>query len=210
MIRADALDAGLARVPALARAAIAALILCGLILAMVVDRAMILRNGATVRLATEPVDPRDLFRGDYVILRYEISRLNLTRLGLPEAEQMQSGDMILVGLREGPNGKAQAARVVRPGAPRDAGLTWLQARVEHVANCSVRLDDPAAACAPTDRMVRVTYGLESYFVPQGEGRAIETTSASRVDIMASVSASGRAAIKALLIDGKPVYEEPPY
>jgi hypothetical protein len=47
-------------------------------------------------------------------------------------------------------------------------------------------------------------------VPQGEGRAIETTDKARVEVVAAVSASGQAAIKRLLIDGKPVYAEPPY
>ena len=38
------------------------------------DRALGLR-GETIRLRTVPVDPRDLLRGDYVILGYEISRI---------------------------------------------------------------------------------------------------------------------------------------
>ena len=33
-----------------------------------------LRRAATVLLETAPVDPRDLVRGDYVILNYKISR----------------------------------------------------------------------------------------------------------------------------------------
>ena len=34
-----------------------------------------LRTGREIVLKTVPVDPRDLFRGDYVTLRYDISRL---------------------------------------------------------------------------------------------------------------------------------------
>src|SRR5688500_4585292 len=34
------------------------------------------RLGTEVILATVPVDPRDLFRGDYVVLNYEISSLH--------------------------------------------------------------------------------------------------------------------------------------
>ena len=59
------------RVPLLPRYILAALLLCGLILAMVYQRAEILRNGQEVRLEIVPVDPRDLFRGDYVILDYQ-------------------------------------------------------------------------------------------------------------------------------------------
>jgi uncharacterized membrane-anchored protein len=56
----------------------------------------------------------------------------------------------------------------------------------------------------------VRYGLESYFVPQGEGKKIEQTPRGRLEVVAAVAASGQAAIKRLLIDGNPVYDEPPY
>src|SRR5690606_35209140 len=42
---------------------------------LIVDRALLIKNGREVRLAVVPVDPRDLLRGDYVILSYPISRL---------------------------------------------------------------------------------------------------------------------------------------
>ncbi len=56
----------------------------------------------------------------------------------------------------------------------------------------------------------IAYGLESYFVPQGEGRRIETTPKARIEVVAAVAGDGTAAIKRLLIDGKLVYAEPPY
>jgi uncharacterized membrane-anchored protein len=56
----------------------------------------------------------------------------------------------------------------------------------------------------------VRYGLESYFVPQGEGKNIEATEKARLEVVAAVTPSGQSAIKRLLIDGKPVYDEPPY
>ena len=46
-------------------------------------------------------------------------------------------------------------------------------------------------------------------VPQGEGRAIEQArNEGKVAIVAAVAPDGRAAIKRLLLDGKPVYDEP--
>ena len=39
---------------------------------MIAGRAAILRNGQEVLLKVEPIDPRDLLRGDYVRLGYEI------------------------------------------------------------------------------------------------------------------------------------------
>ncbi|EKD26938.1 MAG: hypothetical protein ACD_79C00965G0006, partial [uncultured bacterium] len=40
------------------------------------EREMVLLKGDTVFIRTEPVDPRDIFRGDYVRLNYEISRFS--------------------------------------------------------------------------------------------------------------------------------------
>ena len=47
---------------------------------MLWDRISLLRDGQAILLDVEPVDPRDLFRGDYVILSYPISRMK-TRNG---------------------------------------------------------------------------------------------------------------------------------
>jgi uncharacterized membrane-anchored protein len=194
------------RVPLPVRVGVAALVLCGLILAMVIERASILRNGATVKLATTPVDPRDLFRGDYVILTYEISSINQTRLGL--VSDITPGEIIHVGVKAGANGRADVVGLARKDQPREAGLVWLQATAFGSTRCNTtRAGDN---CSERDSILRVTYGLESFFVPEGQGKAIETTPSSRVEVIAAVSTSGKAAIKSLLIDGKPVYDEPPY
>ena len=44
------------------------------------EREYILRNGKIIYLRTAPIDPRDLFRGDYVRLNYEISRIWFNRI----------------------------------------------------------------------------------------------------------------------------------
>ena len=55
----------------------------------------------------------------------------------------------------------------------------------------------------------IRYNLESYFVPEGEGRKLEDVrNKGKLSVVAAVLPSGRAAIKRLLIDGQPVYEEP--
>jgi uncharacterized membrane-anchored protein len=45
-----------------------------------------LRTGEEVLLKTLPVDPRDLFRGDYVILRYDVSRVDTTATALKASD----------------------------------------------------------------------------------------------------------------------------
>jgi uncharacterized membrane-anchored protein len=202
-------DALAARVPLPLRALLGGLILCGLILALVLDRASILRNGQEVRLATLPIDPRDLFRGDYVILNYEISQISLTRLNA-EGLNPRDGEALYVTLRPGADGRARAVAVARARPAPAPGEIILLGRHAGAGFCQQPRGGANPTCDPRDSMIRLTYGLESFFVPEGEGRAIETTAASRVEIVAAVASSGKAAIKRLLIDGKPVYDEPPY
>jgi uncharacterized membrane-anchored protein len=85
----------------------------------------------------------------------------------------------------------------------------LEGKVASAGACVTNADgDPD--CNAGRRAIRIAYGLESYFVPEGTGRAIETTERKRLEIVAAVSSSGQAAIKRLLIDGKLVHQEPPY
>src|SRR5262249_30892283 len=59
------------------------------------------------------------------------------------------------------------------------------------------------------KTLQVRYGSERYFVPEGEGSTLETGRTRRkLTVIAAVPPPGRAAIKRLLIDGEPVYDEP--
>ena len=199
------IDNLIGRVPLLARYILAALLLCGLILAMAMQRAAILRDGKEVRLEVVPVDPRDLFRGDYVVLGYGISTVELPK-GVTDA--FTRGQKVFVTLRPDENGRAEAVAVSaeRPAiSGADIAISGAVVNSLCPANQSGIRD-----CKSENRVVRLQYGLESYFVPQGEGKKIETTEKSRLEIVAAVTASGQSAIKRLRIDGKPVYDEPPF
>ena len=54
---------------------------------MIWDRVSLLANGREVVLEVIPVDPRSLFRGDYVVFGYDISRFELP----PGTEPPQRG-----------------------------------------------------------------------------------------------------------------------
>lgn len=194
-----------ARIPAVARAALAILVLSGALLALVENRARILRSGAEIRLKTAPVDPRDLFRGDYVVLGYDISTVDLA--GLAGDKVFRRGDRVHVLLGADAEGFA-VARGVHAARPAGPGPI-IAGRVASTVACRFG-DDGASDCGQQGGRLRIEYGLESYFVPQGSGRAIERTERSRIEVVAAVAGSGEAAIKRLLIDGKLVHAEPPY
>lgn len=200
------IDGLIARVPLLARYVLAALMLCGLILAMVFQRAAILRNGQEVRLEIVPVDPRDLFRGDYVVLGYRIGTVDLPK---DTTSSFSRGQKVFVTLRPDANSKTRAVAISAERPAASGSDIVISGIVSSSSACPFN-DTGARDCKLGRRAVDVRYGLESYFVPQGEGRKIETTDKARLEVVAAVAPSGQAAIKRLLIDGKPVYDEPPY
>lgn len=202
----NTMDNVIARVPLLLRYILAALVLCGLILATVVQRAAILKSGQEARLELTPVDPRDLFRGDYVVLNYRIGTVNVP---LDVTTAFTRGQQVFVTLRPDANNMSRAVAISaeRPAVTGDDIV--ISGFVISPSTCMLS-DTGARDCKLGTRAVGVRYGLESYFVPQGEGKKIEQTARGRLEIVAAVAPSGQAAIKRLLIDGKPAYDEPPY
>jgi uncharacterized membrane-anchored protein len=200
------LDTIIARVPLLLRYALAALVLCGLILVMVVQRAGILRSGQEVRLETAPVDPRDLFRGDYVVLDYRIGTVNApSNVTTPFVR----GQRVFVTLRPDESGKAKAVAIAAEQPAVTGNDIVIAGFVRAASTCQLN-EAGNRDCKLGSNAIGVRYGLESYFVPEGEGRKIELTPRARVEVVAAVAPSGQAAIKRLLIDGVPIYDEPPY
>ena len=202
-MRALSADAVALKIPPLWRAAAVALLLILGLISLVEQRARILRGGTEVRLRTVPIDPRDLFRGDYVVLAYPISTVEAGSGG----EDFRRGERVFVTLLRDGEGFARPAGVSRGSPKADGHALVIAGRVTSTSACAVNADGTTDC---SGRRLRVAYGLESYFVPQGQGKAIETTDKSRIEVVAAVSSSGEAAIKRLLIDGKPLYAEPPY
>src|SRR5262249_38080129 len=59
------------------------------------------------------------------------------------------------------------------------------------------------------RFIMVRYGIESYFVRQGEGPKLEAMARNRkLAVLVAVDNAGNAAIKGLITDGKLQYEGP--
>ena len=190
----------LQRIPKVALFGAAALIQLALLTLMVIDRVQILREGAEVTLRTNPVDPRDLLRGDYVALSYEISQLPAGSLENQPAGARKP--IVFVKLAPNRDGIYEAISVHADAVEVKSPEVLIRGRVVYGATCGPK---GRAFC----NRLEVRYGLESYFVPEGEGRKLEQFRNQRkLMVVAAVLPSGRAAIKRLLVDGEPVYEEP--
>jgi uncharacterized membrane-anchored protein len=181
-------------------AILVALIQCGVLGWMIQSRAAILRNGAEIVLKTEPVDPRDLLRGVYVTLGYELSQIQANEItGYPGAYYTEGSDVFVV-LKKGADGGWMKSRVsAEPVTDIKGDEVLLKGRARYMFT------------PQSSDIVRVDYGIERFYVPEGEGRPIEQgVSEKRIDAVVMVDKKGRAQIKALRDNGVPLYEEPLY
>ncbi len=137
--------------------------------AMAAEREWITRRGATLYLRTAPVDPRDLFRGDFVRLSYDISVVPLDRLrgGLTE-DPYDRGREVYAVLERGPRGLGRVRYVTdtEPDVP-----LFIRGRLA---------DDWRIRNA--GRAVRIKYGIETYFVEQGKGIEMERRRGGRNEV----------------------------
>jgi uncharacterized membrane-anchored protein len=170
---------------------------------MIGDRAWLLARGTDVRLAVVPVDPRDILRGDYVILSYDLSMLDAQELA--GDDEFDWGDTIYVTIEKKPDGDTWQAVAITHARPE--GRIALRGTVEDVRDETDR-GEGQPRCADCKRY-GVAYGLEQFFVPEGKGRELERLrNDQRMEVDVAVSGGGRAALKRLLVDGAPVYEDP--
>jgi len=167
---------------------------------MVWERVQLLRHGREITLETAPVDPRSLFRGDYVRLGYEISRVDAALLddpGVKRGELPRNG-VLYVTLKQGEDGKWKPRDISRSLQPSmSASEIVLKARFDRIWAAN---------------LVNVRYGIERYYVPEGSGREIEDLGRNaerRISVVVAVDAGGNAAIKRLMLDGKVLREEAP-
>jgi uncharacterized membrane-anchored protein len=178
--------------------ALVALLQTAALAALVVDRVRLLQTGREITLPIVPVDPRDLFRGEYVELGFTVGRVPARLLDGPRPrphapfyvtlEKAQDGTWTPIKLTRDKPLETSGDRIVLKGRSR---FGWLITDAGSTAVNNVR------------------YGIEQYFVPQGEGPRLEALARDKkLAALIAVDAGGNAAIKGLLIDGQLQYEEP--
>ncbi len=169
----------------------------GLLGWLVADRAMLIANGREIRLAVVPVDPADLFRGDFVTLSYGISRIASTDVDGDNDFAWQDPIYVTVGDDGAGGWKATAIS----HAPPASGV-FLKGTVREIGS--------GGACAGVSEctLYTVEYNLEQWFVPEGTGHEIDQArDGHQVSVDVAVADDGRAALKRLLVDGQVKYVE---
>jgi uncharacterized membrane-anchored protein len=188
---------------ALLAGAVCLSILCGVL----VVHAWPLWTGQSVVLSVTPVDPRDLFRGEYVRLDTPATRLTVR----PEGQPPSAFSVAPVGtwwseLPSDPYNRHQAlfGRVVYVQfEPRGEAGEWrpVSISIEPAAdrtNLRGRVDGYHQG-----DLLDVDYGLDSYFMQEGTAKPVEGAlrMRRRVQMEVAVTPSGHARIRRLLIDG---------
>jgi uncharacterized membrane-anchored protein len=179
-------------------------ILCGVL----VVHAWPLWTGQSVLLPVTPVDPRDLFRGEYVQLDTPATRLVVGSSGPAQAGALSvaplgswwselpsdpsdrdmslAGRVVYVQLESAESGESRPVTIsIAPVTNR----INLRGRVEWYDHDKQRLN--------------VDYGLDSYFMQEGTAKPVEDAlrMRRRVQMEVAVTSSGHARIRRLLVDG---------
>lgn len=151
--------------------------------AMMVQPLTTLISGDTILLRVAPVDPRDLFRGDYVILSYDISQPtrdgSTATLGTRENLSPLAGKTIFTRLAPDADGKHWHADGYQLEPPTDG--KYIRGTVANFGN--------------------VTYGIEQYFVQEGQGLQYEQAVRDRkLSAEIVLDRNGNSQIKGLVIE----------
>jgi len=135
------------------------------LVAMIVFHALPYLVGERVLLRVVPVDPRDMFRGDYVVLGYDISRVPPGGIdGIPQAGNWWS--------RRANRDQWLADRIVYATLEPDAdGRHWKAGAV------SVNKPDSGKFIRGTYALQYgqnpIQFGIEAYYVEEGHGLELE-------------------------------------
>jgi uncharacterized membrane-anchored protein len=152
------------------------------VLCLAIPPALTLTQGKTITVQTEPVDPQDMFRGDYIRLGYGFSQV-------PTKEDFAYNEKVFVLLKQDAQRqwKALGAYKKRPAAASDEIVL-----MGENDNSFER------------HKLRVRYGIEQVFIPEGKGKNV--SSADRLEVELAVPDTGRAVIKRVQLKDNVFYQ----
>jgi uncharacterized membrane-anchored protein len=133
--------------------------------------------GDEIKLKAQPVDPLDVFRGNYVVLTYEISRLQVTF-------EVRRGQRLCADLFQSAPG-VYGARYAYDLPPTEGKSICGRARED----------------ARGGESVGIEYGIETYFASAERAREIENAIArGQLYVVVDVDDDGSARIERLEVD----------
>ncbi|MRX73825.1 hypothetical protein GJU40_16910 [Bacillus lacus] len=121
-------------------------------------------NGEEVTLATIPIDPRDIFYGDYVDLELEINELNASLLTEKLRKQLTNDSFhrdltVYVSLSKDDNGIYKAVNI---SEEKPSGSFVQGKMLPYFIDSS-----------ENEQSVRINYGIDRFYVEEGTGLELE-------------------------------------
>jgi uncharacterized membrane-anchored protein len=139
-----------------------------------------------ILLKTTPLNSKDIFRGDYVQLKYEISTLNLNKLNAND--NFTENEKIYVILEEDSDGTYKAVAVSKGPERPERSKKFIQGTIINIM---------------PKHNIDVEYGIESHFVEEGKGKVIETArSGANLKVQVDLYPNGRSEIVRLFTEVK--------
>lgn len=131
-------------------------------------------RGDEIVVHAMPVDPWDLFRGDYITIEYGFSRIKSPGAGM--LNEFKAGSPVFVVLSKS-GGTWVMSRVVKEPCPLASGQIGLKGRVKYAS----------------DDEITVHYGLERVYIEEGRGRQLSDNAGFEVKLV--VDRGGHGVIK---------------
>jgi len=148
------------------------------LLLMIGMKQFTLYTGKKILLEIVPIDPRDIFRGEYVRLNYKISTIKL-----PNVREIKKNSVVYVTLKK--TEKYWEPLAVNQEKPiLGEGEIFLVGK-KRWGN-------------------HIEYGIESFFVPEGKAIEIERDRENVKSVEVSVDRFGNSVIHQILINDKPL------
>lgn len=160
-----------------------------ILFAIIIFKLSIISNGTDVLLKIEPVDPRDVFRGDYAVFQYsDVSNLYSYNIA---NQQIKNGDNVYVILRQ--RGKYWTVNNVQKIKPT-GGEIFIKGKVDR--------GGVGDSISSANSKIHITYGIEQYFIPEGKGQNFSFWNKEAIARVA-VDENGNAVLKKIYINDKP-------
>lgn len=142
-----------------------------------------LYSGTPVLLKTAPVDPWDVFRGEFIRLDYEISRIK--RYSVKDdlsIEKQDIGNKTLYVVLEKKDKYWSAVSIHGTKPQLNSNQVFIKARPVYYDN--------------SNDEYRLSYGIETFYVPEGEGKKLQLQ--SNLDAVVKVDRFGNAVIENII------------
>ncbi len=133
----------------------------GILAFMVFNAMRPLQTGVPITFKTQPVDPRDLMRGNYVRLGYPFSEIKLHEIehNLQEVKAFKEGDVGYLWLQ--PDGIYHKSYKLSKAQPNEKDFPFLKVYITDILS-------------EYSNIIRLKAGIESYYTDKENALALET------------------------------------